>query len=135
MPAILADGRAARVRDLANEAFVGYNHPARRVGSQMIRPRFGLKLIFLITALVAVCIALRQAVEREERADREGQVIDLQVKLERLEGRRTAWEKWLSESGLPMTTYVKRPSGNVDSLSSFDSDIKDLKDQIDHLRR
>jgi len=100
----------------------------------MKRPRFGLKLIFLITALVAVCIAWRQAVERKERADRECQAIDLEVKLYQTEGQRTAFEEWRVTQGLPMTTYLKRPTGHIDSLNQFDAEIKDLRNQINDLR-
>jgi len=93
----------------------------------MKRPRFGLKLIFLITALVAVCIAWRQAVERKVRADRQILAIPLQEKLERLEARRAAFVNALKKVG--------HPEMGQETLDSVDTDIKDLKDQINELTR
>ena len=102
----------------------------------MKRPRFGLKLIFLITALVAVCAAWRHAVGRKQLADRETDVISLQEKLESKEAQRARFADILKQAGVPMTTALSiQPSYRWESLDSIDSDIKDLKDQIETLTR
>jgi hypothetical protein len=104
--------------------------PARRVGSLATkRPRFGLKLIFLITALVAVCAAWRQAVVRKERADIEAKAGLLRAHLAELEANRAKILDRIKQLG-------RQPTRGISPALDFEEEeIKTLKDRIDDLTR
>jgi hypothetical protein len=93
----------------------------------MKRPRFGLKLIFLITALVAGLMAWRHTVDQNERAANEEKAKPIRVRLAKAEARREEILQWLKDNKLPVTA--------TPALGVEDDEIEYLEWKIDELTR
>ncbi len=60
----------------------------------MKRPQFGLRLLLLSLALLATCLAWRQAIRQRDRADREAEIRNLQTQLAVQERYRERYANW-----------------------------------------
>lgn len=97
-------------------------------------PRFSLRLVLLIIALVAVVVSWRRAALLYQHEAREAQAFKLQEKLERLEPRRRGLAEFIQTHNLPETYPASEPNGYSETLQSYDRKIGELKQQIDDLR-
>jgi hypothetical protein len=95
----------------------------------MKRPRFGLKLIFLITALVAVLMAWRHVADQNERAANEERAKPIRQQLAAVEAHREKIIERIKQLG-------RQPERGISpALDMDDEEIEILKGRIDRLTR
>ena len=98
----------------------------------MKRPRFGLKLILLLVALVAVWLAWFHVKGEQRNADWERKTFDLRRQVDELTSARSAIVERFKDVGAEDLGIKERRQRE---LEGFDIRVKELQDQIDAVER